>query len=369
MRLLSRHPARQGSQALLLCAFLLGSAFAVASAGTPRVHAIVGARIVVAPGQVIERGNVVMRDGVLVAVGPNAVVPADARVWRGDSLTVYAGLIDAFVPLSEPEAARSGGGGASARPARPESPTTTRGAAHALPGVRPENRVVERLPIPKDRLESLRAAGFTAAQIAPRDGIVRGQSAVVGLGERDVNQIVVRPDAAQVIALEPERDGYPGSLMGAIAVVRQALMDARWYRDAQALYAKSPQGRERSEETVAWEALQPLVAGHQSALFVTSVMLELQRAASIAREAGVSAMAVGSGDEYKRAHEIAATAVSIVVPVNFPEPPDVGDAASEIEVSTEELRHWYTAPENPARLSRQGVTFALTANGLKDVRK
>ena len=369
MRLLSSHPVRRGSRVLLLCSFLLGSALTVAWGSTPRVHAIVGARIVVAPGQVIERGNVVMRDGVVIAVGPNAAVPADARVWRGDSLTVYAGLIDAFVPLSEPEAARPAGSGSGSGRARTESASRTRGAAHQLPGVKPENRVVEQLPIPNDRLELLRAAGFTAAQITPRDGIVRGQSAVVGLGDRDVNQTVVRPDAAQVFALEAEREGYPGSLMGAISVVRQALMDAKWYRDVQALYARTPQGRERPEENVSWEALQPLVAGRQPALFVTTDMLELQRAAAIAREAGVTAMAVGSGDEYKRAREIAATAMAIVVPVNFPEPPDVADVASEIEVTTEDLRHWYTAPENPARLSRQGVTYALTSNGLKDVKK
>ncbi|MGH7730529.1 MAG: amidohydrolase family protein, partial [Candidatus Eiseniibacteriota bacterium] len=65
-----------------------------APAATPRVHAIVGARIVAAPGQVIERGTLVMRDGILVAVGAGIPIPADARIWEGDSLTVYPGLID-----------------------------------------------------------------------------------------------------------------------------------------------------------------------------------------------------------------------------------------------------------------------------------
>ncbi|HKQ56581.1 MAG TPA: hypothetical protein VJY35_01820, partial [Candidatus Eisenbacteria bacterium] len=80
-------------------------------ADTPRVHAIVGARIVTAPGQSIERGTIVMRDGVITAVGANVPVPADARVWEGDSLTVYPGLIDAFVLVAEPPAAAGGGGG------------------------------------------------------------------------------------------------------------------------------------------------------------------------------------------------------------------------------------------------------------------
>ena len=79
-------------------------------AATPRVHAIVGARIVTAPGQVIEHGTVVMRDGVITAVGAGITVPADARVWEGDSLTVYPGLIDAYViPAEAPGQAQPSG--------------------------------------------------------------------------------------------------------------------------------------------------------------------------------------------------------------------------------------------------------------------
>ncbi len=352
--------------ALILAAPLVSAAWGV----TPRVHAIVGARIVVAPGQVIERGTVVMRDGVITAVGAGVPVPADARVWRGDSLTVNPGLIDAFVQPAEPEAPRTGGPGQGpAQRPRPESAAPSRGAAHELPSVHPETRAVTMLPLAKDQLEALRAAGFTVAQLAPRAGIVRGQSAVVGLGEGQPNECVIKPDAAQVIALEATRDGYPGSLMGAIAVIRQALMDARWYRDVQVAYARAPKGKERPEENVSWEALQPLVAGRQPALFVADDMLEVLRATAIAREAGVPAIVLGAGDEYKRAKQIAAAGVPLVVPVSFPEAPDVSDPAHALEVTTEELRHWNAAAGNPGALAKQGVVFALTANGLKDVKK
>ena len=232
--------------------------------------------------------------------------------------------------------------------------------------MRPEVRVVESLPLPRDQVESLRAAGFAVAQVAPRRGILRGQSAVVGLGDGAPNANVVRADAAQVIALEPATDGYPGSLMGAIAVVRQALLDAKWYREAHALYAKNPQAGERPVENLSWEALAPVVAGSQPALFVADEMLEVLRAAALAKEAGIAAQVVGAGDEYKRAREIAAAGVPLVVPVAFPDPPDVSDPADALEVATEELRHWDEAPGNPAALARAGVTFALTANGLKD---
>ena len=48
---------------------------------TPAVHALINARLVLSPGRVIDKGNVIVRDGVIVAVGAAGDVspPADAR--------------------------------------------------------------------------------------------------------------------------------------------------------------------------------------------------------------------------------------------------------------------------------------------------
>jgi imidazolonepropionase-like amidohydrolase len=349
---------------VLLGFFVLSSLPALAA--TPRVHAIVGARIVPAPGQVIPRGTVVMRDGVITAIGANVPVPADARIWDGDSLTVYPGLIDAYVLTAEPPAPTTPGATPGRRPQAQAA--TPRGATHTIAVVHPETRVSEMPSLSKEQVEGLRAAGFAAVQLAPRAGIVRGQSAVVGLRQGDPNDVIVKADAAQVVALEAAREGYPGSLMGAVAVIRQAFIDAKWYRDALLTYFRSPQGKERPETNLAWAALQPVIAGHQPALFVADDMLEVLRAAAIAREAGVTAQVVGAGDEYKRVREIAAAGVPMILPVAFPEAPDLADPDAAVDVSTEELRHWNQAPENAASLAKSGVAFALTANGLKDVK-
>ncbi len=62
----------------------------------PRVHALTNARIVTAPGKTIEKGTVVLRDGVIVEVGANVKLPADARVWDLTGKTIYPGFIDAY---------------------------------------------------------------------------------------------------------------------------------------------------------------------------------------------------------------------------------------------------------------------------------
>jgi len=350
-----------------LAALLAAGAVLSAQSGAPHaVHAITGARIVVSPGQVIARGTIVVRDGLIAAVGADVQPPPDARVWKGDDLTVYAGLIDALVLPPEPPRHAAAGAGGPGAPPRGPAPAVA-GAVHELPSVRPERRVAEGAPPESKQVEGLRGAGFTSVHLAAREGIFRGTSAIVALGDGRFNQNLVVPDAAQVVALQPQRSGYPGSLMGAVAVVRQGFLDARWHRDALAAYAKAPGAAARPGVNVAWDALQPAVSGRQPVLFVADDMLMVLRAAGLAREAEVRPIIATAGDEYKRAGEIATAKVDLIVPVNFPEAPEVADEGDAVEVTTQVLRHWQNAPGNPAALARAGVTFALTANGLKDV--
>jgi hypothetical protein len=65
----------------------------------PGVHALTGARIVIQPGEVLESGTVIIRDGLIEAVGANVALPADARVWDLKGATIYAGFIEPYLVL------------------------------------------------------------------------------------------------------------------------------------------------------------------------------------------------------------------------------------------------------------------------------
>ncbi|MQA92956.1 MAG: hypothetical protein GEU90_22545, partial [Gemmatimonas sp.] len=56
---------------------------------SPRLHALVGARVVVASGNEIENATVVVRDGVIEAVGTGTEPPPGARVWDLTGHTLY----------------------------------------------------------------------------------------------------------------------------------------------------------------------------------------------------------------------------------------------------------------------------------------
>src|SRR6187200_2902088 len=57
-------------------------------------YAITNARIVTAAGPVIDKGTVVMREGIIEEVGAAVTAPADALVVDGTGLVVYPGMID-----------------------------------------------------------------------------------------------------------------------------------------------------------------------------------------------------------------------------------------------------------------------------------
>jgi len=48
---------------------------------------------------VIEAGTVVIRNGLIQAVGKDTAVPADARVWDMKGMTIYAGFIEPYLVL------------------------------------------------------------------------------------------------------------------------------------------------------------------------------------------------------------------------------------------------------------------------------
>ena len=52
------------------------------------------------PGEALESGTIVIRDGVIQSVGQDVTIPPDARVWNLKGATIYAGLIEPYLVLN-----------------------------------------------------------------------------------------------------------------------------------------------------------------------------------------------------------------------------------------------------------------------------
>ncbi len=353
-----------------ICVVLLSGGLATA-AERPRIYAITGANVVPAPGQRIESASVVIRDGLIEAVGQGVAVPPDAVEIDGAGRWVYAGLIDADSRLGlKSQSAGSGGAGPPGAARREETPS---GAVHPIARIKPETAARDLLlPFSGERrkeVERIRDLGFTVVLASPEQGILRGTSAAILLSDdRAVAELILRDDVAQHAAFERGGfgQGYPTSLMGAVAAIRQAMLDAERYQTWSARYAANPVGMNRPELHAAFEELIPLLEGSQPMIFQTEDPQDTLLAHRLGQEFDLRMVLSISSHEWEMASRLADAGRPLIVSVAFPEKPDVKDADEALEVSREEMRRYLDAAAGPARLNEAGVTFALSMRGLKN---
>ena len=364
------NPSRTCRTAALIVA-AAGLALAQEGADSPggerfAVHALRGARVVTRPGHVLEDATVVIRDGVVEAVGA-IPVPPDARVWDMRGLTIYPGLIEPYLQLEGGAAKGDDGDGPRPKPPAPQ------GARHPNPQVRAERRQAAELDLGADTLKGLRKAGFTAALVAPGHGVVRGTSALVTLGEAPARERVLAADAAQHLAFEApgwRTQQYPHSLMGAMALTRQTLLDAQHQAAAWTAYQANPL-QPRPAADLALRALAPTLSGELPLCFEAQDTQMVLRGMALLDEFGIRPWVVTGGHDTHRwleaLSDLDATQPGawLVVSLNFPPIPTWDDPDEAVAIETETLRSWYLAPEEPARLEQAGIRFAFTSHGLE----
>ena len=340
----------------------------------PARHALVGATVIVAPGETLEKATILVRDGVIEAVGADLAAPAGYRVHDLAGKTVLAAFIEAalVVDSAEQHAAASRAVG-----------------AHWNQHVTPEVRGAD-LVLPDAALDALRAQGFALARLLPEDGIFRGTSDLRLLGRaservlpRDFAGMPVQSIgpravdfsqfAAQTPGIQPargDRDGrYPSSLMGSYALIRQTLSDAAWRAESRAVVdslALPP------EDMNALESLVPVVDGAHGVVVDASDELDVARLVRLVREHAPKApiAVLGGGLEFRAFAEVAATLEStgsaLLLPIDFPQAPDLVSPMAADTISLRDLMTWRHAPTNPKRFIAQGATVALTTHRMQD---
>lgn len=337
------------------------------STGTD-AYAITNARIFTGTGPTIERGTVVFRDGLIVAVGERAAVPPDARTIDGSGLTVYPGLIDASTSLGIPRPTPTPGG-APASPfaglfGPPVTPSAVSPNSTQLPGLQPEVAAADVIRPGGAEIESARSAGITTAQTAPRGNIFLGQSAVINLAGDTPQQMIVRTPVALYVGLTPLAGGqYPGSLMGVFSSVRQLLLDAQRYREAQQIYGRNPRGLRRPGQDKSLEALLPVLARQMPVVMQADREREIDRALDLAQEFNLKMIIVGGTEAHKLASRLKTMDVPVLLSLNFPRRTAAASPDSDPE-ALRILRDRVEAPKTAGRLAAAGVRFAFQSGGM-----
>lgn len=311
----------------------------------PRAWALTNATVHASPGKTIEDGTVVMRDGIITAVGAKVKIPKQATIIDMDGKHIYAGFIESWLDVKTVK-------------------KDTSLQANWNSNMRAYLKGADLFHPNEKSLKELHGLGFTTAHVTPKGGIFQGSSGLVQLGQIPK---VLSNNVAQVVEYAAGGWGakeYPTSLLGAIAFIRQGFLDADWYSKSQAILAKYPDGNEPIQADRSLEELSNAKRNRQPFVFRTGNELYIDRSSNIAEEFELNLWIMGNGYEYRRIEEMPAS--FMIVPLNFPAKPEVADPQNALQYSTEQLKHWDMAPDNAAKLADAGFQFALTSAELKD---
>jgi len=344
-------------------------AFAPLRAEAPHVYAITGARVVSAVGAPLDSGTLVIRNGLIEAVGASANVPSDAVVIDGKGLTLYPGLIDmgnaAGLEVAVSPAPRD------ARTRIELERWKRQSILH--PYVEAANYVKGDAP----ELRRLTTAGITTVLSLPPGDVVRGRSSLLNVvapddqpqigniaDERRGVYVVKTPVALHVaLADRPQGTGYPESLFGVIAFIRQAFLDAQHYQAEWARYERTKTGP-RPVYDQALDGLQPALAGKLPVIFHANNALDIRRALALASEFNLNPVIAGAQEAGDVVDELKARKAPLIFSLNLPTRSRMlaPDADEPIRV----IRQRVNTPKVPAELHRAGVLFAFESGGLKE---
>jgi imidazolonepropionase-like amidohydrolase len=364
---------------LALVALLLPIVVTTAGGPTEIAYAIRGAKIVPVAGAEIGSGNIVLRNGLIEAVGATATIPNDAVVIDGTGLTVYPGLIDMgnSAAIDAPAASTDAGGGRGGPVAAPGQSRESLERAKRMTILRPDYQAAEHVRIEGPELTRLAAAGITSVLATPAGNIFRGQSALVNvIAPPDDPQIgsvadirstmtVVEAPVALHVNFNPGGGPYPASLLGAISFVRQSFMDATWQRQALKHYEKNP-AMPRPAWDPALNGLLPALDRQIPVAFDADQAREIARVLRLAKELNLRPIVTGAREADEMAAELKATNTPVIYSLNYPTRPRTLPPDADESLAT--LRTRANAPKIPGALAKAGVTFAFETGGLAQPR-
>jgi imidazolonepropionase-like amidohydrolase len=323
----------------LICAVAL--LFAAAVRGdAPSVFAIVGGTVHRVSAPDLEGGTVIVRGGVIEAVGTNVPLPPDATVIDAKGLHVYPGLIDAQTKLG--------------------ITTPSPGSQPQPRPLTPSSKASDLLNLSDDTRLEKRTTGVTTVLIAASGEVFNGQSVLLNLGDRPLADSIIKQPATFQIGFATKNWGtFPDSLMGAIYLVRQTFLDAQRQRTAREIYERDPSGKERPSEDPDLAALSSAFDRRVPVAFAADNAEMIQRVLKLGSETGVRTIVVGARNGYEIADLLQRQKVDVFVSVDFPKAP----ATDRDEEPLRLIRARLAAPTTPAELAKRGVRFALVSNG------
>ena len=336
-----------------LAVLILFSTSSLSAQYEGRSYAITNARFVTLTGEVIENGTIVLRGGLIQALGADVTPPADAVLIDGDSLTVYPGFIDAYSQAGL---------------------VIPSGDDREYAGNIAGHLATELFDPASEELADYRKQGLTSALIARSDGVFGGQPVLMNLMGDHVPSMTVNAPGVQVMGYQGQ-NGYPGTLMAVVAYQRQTLIDASYHELLQSRYGQDPRSMARPPADPDLEALIPVAKGETPVMGIVQIENDFKRLRNLTSEYNLKYWIAGAAEAFRVPDLIREAGVPVLVSLDFPSVTEVTgyqfdrafrnltkDEKKELDDRDKAAVH-----SNPAAVFEAGVPLALGTGGMTSV--
>ena len=310
----------------------------VAVPAAAQTIAITNGTVYPVSGPSIPNATVLIRDGLIVAVGARVNIPADARRIDATGKIVTPGLINSATELGIIEIDQ----------VKETKDDTAKGSNNISAAF----RVWEGLNPASAVFAPTRNEGITTVIVTPHGGLIAGQAAVIDLLPGRVADMVRRAPVAMMAQIGSPNDAGTNARGELISKLRILLEDVRFYTQHRADYDRAA-ARLLSAPKADLEALIPVIEGKLPLVVEANRVDEIDAALALARDFDLKLMIVGGAEAWLTADRLAAAQVPVLT-----------GAMSNIPASFSALNQ---RQENAGLLRRAGVRVALVATSGSDV--
>jgi len=308
----------------------------------PTYYALKDATIYLSPTEKITHGTILVKGDKIESIGKSGLllIPKETVIINCKGKVILPAFIDLYSSVGVPKAVAS-------------KTLKKEGAFYWNQAIHPELDASEMYMYDEKASQPLIEKGFGFAFTHQMDGIARGEAAFVSLGTGSKSYLTSLTSSASYFSLKKgvSRQKYPSSQMGSIALLRQTLHDAKWYKSNQ------------DELNISLAALNEQL--NAPMFFSTSDKLEILRAQKIADEFEISFNYLGSGNEYEIIDQLSEFKPTVVLPLNYPAAYDVKNPYISRQIPLSDLKHWEMAPMNASILINNGVPVCISGHGTK----
>jgi imidazolonepropionase-like amidohydrolase len=336
---------------LLMLFFILSSMVFAADEALHSVWVVKDCKVIVQPGRVIEKGMIIIRNGLIEYAGTAKAIPADAEMIDGTGLTAYAGFIDSFgdAILKMPEEKMD------------PSKMYSGDYSEKEKGIAPEIRAYDFVNLTKAGITKFHKNGITTVLAIPSKGIFTGQASLFSLSQTAKENAVIFKDNLLGIGFSASSvTGYPDSLMGVVAFLKQEFSDLAYHIAHNDRWKSEMNGIARPKHNPKYEELQPFFTGKKQMVFFCRNKNDIIRAVKIGTEYKLKYLICDIGGEaFRVIPELKKSGVPVLLTVGFKSPSTSIYAQQGKDIRSEAEKDIY--PANAAKLAEAGITFAFSS--------